>query len=71
MTLLMLLESVLTLGDLLPTAGQYLRARPDEELVPLVAKQWAETGLLRSEEATPFVTAAVKAAKKSLVRTTI
>lgn len=50
---------------LLPT-GQYLRTKPDEELVPKLASRWAAAGLLRSDEATPFVTAAVQAAKKSL-----
>jgi hypothetical protein len=49
------------------TPGQYLRARPDEELVPQLASQWAAAGLVKSDDATPFVTAAVQAAKKSLV----
>lgn len=49
-------------------AGQYLRNRPDEELIPQLAAHWAECGLLKSAEQTPFVVAAVAAAKKSLVR---
>ena len=48
-------------------AGQYLRTKPDEELIPQLAGQWAAAGLIKSDDATPFVTAAVQAAKKSLV----
>jgi hypothetical protein len=47
--------------------GQYLRAKPDEELIPQLAGQWAAAGLIKSDDVTPFVTAAVQAAKKSLV----
>jgi hypothetical protein len=52
-------------------AGQYLRSLPDEELVPMVAAQWVGAGLLvggDGHEASPFVHAAVHAAKTSLVR---
>ena len=52
-------------------AGQYLRALPDEEVVPMVAAQWVDAGLLvggDGHEASPFVRAAVHAAKTSLVR---
>ncbi len=50
--------------------GQYLRTKPDEELIPQLAGQWAAAGLIKSDDATPFVTAAVQAAKKSLVSDT-
>jgi hypothetical protein len=50
--------------------GQYLRTKPDEELIPQLASQWAAAGLIKSDDATPFVTAAVQAAKKSLVGNT-
>lgn len=36
--------------------------------MPQLAGRWAAAGLLKSDEATAFVTAAVQAAKKSLVR---
>ena len=52
-------------------AGQYLRSLPDEELVPMVAAQWVNAGLLvggDGHETSPFVRAAVHAAKTSLVR---
>ena len=54
----------------LNAAGQYLRALPDEEVVPMVAAQWVDAGLLvggEGHEASPFVRAAVHAAKTSLV----
>mmetsp|Transcript_11387 Transcript_11387/g.34231 ORF Transcript_11387/g.34231 Transcript_11387/m.34231 type:complete len:576 (+) Transcript_11387:105-1832(+) len=46
--------------------GQYLRSRPDEELIPQLAGHWAQCGLLKSADQTPFVVAAVAAAKNSL-----
>lgn len=48
-------------------SGQYLRTKPDEELIPQLAGQWAAAGLIKSDDVTPFLTAAVQAAKKSLV----
>lgn len=45
--------------------GQHLRSLPEEDLLPLVASTWQESGLLAKSDS-PFVRAALRVCQHSL-----